>query len=503
MHYMPTQLTNSVKGDLHPASAERSDGSLRSDCWELVCQSVGEELYKKLCLKMNFSPHAHPHNGKRTDIFSKEDSLVIMESYQVFLLFVFNTVARTHLCSQAVQNQVMALYGGKTAFKKYVKAHPDKFFSALNDNFQTCCHPEFLLNERYRNEHTERYAKLWDEIYSEIRSYFGNPDKCTEANNIIIELEGSVSFELLKKAAEEKNARTSERMRDLAERGEHPWQQPEFINAHSERTSERMRDLVARGKHLSQQQEFIEENSKRARALVDIGEHLFQQPEFIEENRKQTRDLVARGEHLFQQPEFIEENRKKRKKKEEQKKEQEDQARHEALQQKKEHVEHARQRKKEQEEQGKQAPKVRGKYKTFDDKMEDLKRFKETHGHANVSIPEDRSLAQFCSIARYARKNLGKGVKLTDERISAFDALGFILTTQEYVTRSFDERINDLEEYKQKHGHINVNRHEDSSLYQFCADVRYSLKQFEKGGTMKLTEERIGKLDALGFKWTH
>ena len=312
-------------------------------------------------------------------------------------------------------------------------------------------------------------------------------------------------------------------MRDLAERGEHPWQQPEFINAHSERTSERMRDLFARGKHLSQQQEFIEENSKRARALVDIGEHLFQKPEFIEENRKQTRDLVARGKHLFQQPEFIEENRKqtrdlvargehwfqkpefieKRKKKEEQKKEQEDQARHEALQQKKEHVEHARQRKKEQEEQGKQAPKVQGKYKTFDDKMEDLKRFKETHGHANVPIPEDRSLAQFCSIARYARKNLGKGVKLTDERISAFDALGFIWTTQEYVTRSFDERINDLEEYKQKHGHINMNRHEDSSLYQFCADVRYSLKQFEKGGTMKLTEERIGKLDALGFKWTH
>ena len=87
---------------------------------------------------------------------------------------------------------------------------------------------------------------MWDEIKSEIRSYFGNPDKCTKANNIIIELEGSVLFEVLKKAAEDKNARTSERMRDLAERGEHPWQQLEFINAHSERTSKRMRDLVAR-----------------------------------------------------------------------------------------------------------------------------------------------------------------------------------------------------------------------------------------------------------------
>jgi hypothetical protein len=33
--------------------------------------------------------------------------------------------------------------------------------------------------------------------------------------------------------------------------------------------------------------------------------------------------------------------------------------------------------------------------------MDDLKRYKETHGHANVSIPEDKSLAQFCANARY------------------------------------------------------------------------------------------------------
>jgi hypothetical protein len=118
----------------------------------------------------------------------------------------------------------MALNEGEAAFQEYVKAHQDMFFSALEDNFQTCCHPEFLLNKMYKNAYTEGYVKLWDEIYSEIRSYFGNPDKCTEANNIIIELDGSVSFELLKRAAEENNARISKRLSDLAERGEHPWQ---------------------------------------------------------------------------------------------------------------------------------------------------------------------------------------------------------------------------------------------------------------------------------------
>jgi hypothetical protein len=293
---------------------------------------------------------------------------------------------------------------------------------------------------------------LWDEIYSEIRSYFGYPDKSIEANNIIIELEGSGSFELLKKSAEEKNARTGERMRDLVERGEHPWQQPEFINAHSKRTGERMRDLV------------------------------------------------ARGEHWFQQPEFIEKRKKEQEEQARQKKEQEDQGRHEALQRKKEHEEHGRQQMSEQEE---QAPKARGKYKKFEDQMEDLKQFKETHGHANVSIHEDKSLGQVCNKTRHTHKNPGNGKQLTDERIAAFDALGFNWMSKEYVTRSFDERIEDLNEYKKTHGYVNVNRHEDSSLYEFIVGVRHSLKQFEKDGRRKLTKERIAGLDALGFEWIH
>ena len=81
-----------------------------------------------------------------------------------------------------------------------------------------------------------------------------------------------------------------------------------------------------------------------------------------------------------------------------------------ALQRKKEQEEQARQRKEEQEE---QAPKARGKYKTFDDQREDLKGFKEMHGHANVSIHEDKSLGQFCNKMRYTRKNPGNGIQGT------------------------------------------------------------------------------------------
>ena len=57
------------------------------------------------------------------------------------------------------------------------------------------------------------------------------------------------------------------------------------------------------------------------------------------------------------------------------------------------------------------------------------------------------------------------------------------------------------------HGHVNVKIHEDNSLGQFCAHVRHSRKNIlkdgiPKEGKMKLTEERIARLDALGFEWS-
>jgi hypothetical protein len=111
-------------------------------------------------------------------------------------------------------------------------------------------------------------------------------------------------------------------------------------------------------------------------------------------------------------------------------------------------------------------------------------RYKETHGPTNVSFPEDKSLSQFCVNARYARKNPGKGIRLTEERIAAEIELDWT----EYVTRSFDERMQELEEYRQTHGHVNVKIQEDNSLQ--ARTQAFS----EDDGTRKLTEERIARL---------
>jgi hypothetical protein len=47
---------------------------------------------------------------------------------------------------------------------------------------------------------------------------------------------------------------------------------------------------------------------------------------------------------------------------------------------------------------------------------------------------------------------------LTGKHGVAFNAMDFNWTSQAYATRSIDERIEDLKEYKQTHGHVNKSK---------------------------------------------
>ena len=277
MHYMPTKLTNAISINQHPASAKRSDGTLISTCWELVRQSVGVLAYEKYCIKLNYSPYAFDYNGSQTDIYSEKDSMEIMDKYFDFLMVVFSKLDKVHLCSVAVKNQVISMFGGETNFNRYLQTCPGKFYSASAEKYITCCHPEALLNKKYLNEHTPGYASTWDKMYSDVRYDLGVSFKCDLAENIINQVKGSVSFELMVLAAKEKNERNSERLLTLSALGQHPWQQPNFI----ERNRKRQLDLSANGVHNFQREDVIEQNSlhhsKRELENWSNNRHNFQQ----------------------------------------------------------------------------------------------------------------------------------------------------------------------------------------------------------------------------------
>ena len=119
-----------------------------------------------------------------------------------------------------------------------------------------------------------------------------------------------------------------------------------------------------------------------------------------------------------------------------------------------------------------------------------------------MSKKEDKSLFQFCATVKHARNHPEKAtMKLTEDRISSLDAIGFEWTHRQYATKPFAERIKDLVHYRATHGHTNVHKTEDKSLAKFVYNARYARNNAGAKTTMKLNKDRIATLDAIGFEW--
>ena len=135
--------------------------------------------------------------------------------------------------------------------------------------------------------------------------------------------------------------------------------------------------------------------------------------------------------------------------------------------------------------------------------VEQLKEFKEQHGHLVVKSTDDRKLFQFCHNVRYAYRNPGKGMILPSERIQALNDIGFVwdngqrrrMTVEE---NAFQKRVDDLKAFKERYGHLLVKRSDDKSLYIFCNNIKRIRRSSSRSS---LTKERIRMLDELGFDW--
>ena len=140
--------------------------------------------------------------------------------------------------------------------------------------------------------------------------------------------------------------------------------------------------------------------------------------------------------------------------------------------------------------------------KSFEQRIDDLRAYKEKHGHINVKKKEDKNLYEFCKKMRWARKHPEKStMALTDDRIASSDALGFEWTVKKQADKSFEQRVENLKSYKEEHGHTNVKKGDDKSLNKFCFHMRYARNHPEKSNTV-INDDRIASLDALGFEWS-
>jgi len=145
-----------------------------------------------------------------------------------------------------------------------------------------------------------------------------------------------------------------------------------------------------------------------------------------------------------------------------------------------------------------EAPRQKRTMKSVKEHIEELKAFKEKHGHVRVTEKHDKSLGAFCRNIRSSRRGNGTTITITEDRIKALDELGFDWG-RTAKAKWFEERIEELKAFKAKHGHVRVTVKQDKSLGGFC--IRMKAARRGKGDGTVINEDRIKALDELGFEW--
>ena len=121
----------------------------------------------------------------------------------------------------------------------------------------------------------------------------------------------------------------------------------------------------------------------------------------------------------------------------------------------------------------------------WDERFGELTKYKAEHGHCNVPQKQGH-LGRWVANQRTGHK-MGK---LSEERVRKLEDLGIVWNP----TPSWDERLDELTKYKAKHGHCNVPQSQGS----LGIWVQSQRAAYKKG---KLSEERVQKLEDLGFCW--
>lgn len=66
---------------------------------------------------------------------------------------------------------------------------------------------------------------------------------------------------------------------------------------------------------------------------------------------------------------------------------------------------------------------------------------------------------------------------------------------------TFETRLKQLKDFKEKHGHLEVTRSLDEELYDYCQNLRKLSYNPKSTNNMIVTGEIVKKLDELGFDW--
>jgi len=126
----------------------------------------------------------------------------------------------------------------------------------------------------------------------------------------------------------------------------------------------------------------------------------------------------------------------------------------------------------------------------WEEMYEQLRMYKHEHGHTNVP----RRSGKLGMWVQSQRNTFSRG-KMDSEHVAKLEDLGFIFSMKEKTNDEiWEDHFHQLKVFKNQHGHTNV----PQTVGRLGSWVNNQRAKYKLG---KLTEERIQKLEEIGFVW--
>uniref|UniRef100_A0A7S4QDV9 Helicase-associated domain-containing protein n=1 Tax=Ditylum brightwellii TaxID=49249 RepID=A0A7S4QDV9_9STRA len=141
-----------------------------------------------------------------------------------------------------------------------------------------------------------------------------------------------------------------------------------------------------------------------------------------------------------------------------------------------------------------------GKYAKWEERFDELKRYKRANKNTNVPITQG-PLGRWVSVQRREYRKLKRGEKssMENKRIRALEGIGFKWRVSAKKV-SWEVRFRELIKYHKEHGHTNVPQTQ-GPLGHWVNNQRTAYKKFQLGESSSLTDTRVEAMESLRFEW--
>eukprot|EP00985_Skeletonema_marinoi_P026616 scaffold20741_cov129-Skeletonema_marinoi.AAC.1 len=138
----------------------------------------------------------------------------------------------------------------------------------------------------------------------------------------------------------------------------------------------------------------------------------------------------------------------------------------------------------------------------------ELIEYKSVNGHCNVPqrYQANKALANWVMTQRAEFKKFlaGDTTSMTQDKVARLNSLGFQWNGKEATDdEKWNVRYNELIEYKSVNGHCNVPQkyQANKALANWVMNQRKQYKKFLAGDTTSMTQDKVARLNSLGFQW--